>query len=150
MSKILYPTPVTASAVDPSWFCDTTISGITFTEPCLWLFTFSSGVSIQVESLWRLLDQSHIVLTSEDHAQKFGLPSPVDAVAEALRLIGTQVVAEFTLRADTLDLLLRFSRGHRLEILPTSSGYEAWQITARGHYIVAVGGGKLASYTQET
>lgn len=150
MAKILYPTPITAAAVDPSWFRDTTITGITFTEPCLWLFTFSNGVSIQVESLWRLLDQSHIVLTSDDHAQKFGLPAPLDAVAEALRLIGTQTVAECTLRVNTLDLVLCFSRGHRLEILPTSSGYEAWQITVRGQHIVAVGGGKLASYTQET
>jgi hypothetical protein len=152
MSHIIHPTEAAIADIDPRWFRDSAVSSIVFAEPCLWLFTFSSGVVVQPECLWRLLDGSHIVLTSEDHRQQFGLPAPVDAAAEASRLLAEDHVVDFTLRSDTLDLLFTFSRGHRLEILPTSSGYEAWSLSFAGRRFIAVGGGRLDSYsyTDET
>ena len=149
MTKIIRPTRTAVSEIDSEWFPSATISSLTFTEPCLWMFKFSSGVSLQVECLWRLLDNSHIVLTSEDHAQNFGLPGPMDSATEARRIVREQRVVGFVIREETLDLLFTFSQGKRLEILPTSSGYEAWNLSARGRRFVAMGGGRLDSYATE-
>jgi len=103
-----------------------------------------------VECLWRILGTS-ILLTSEDHQHKFGLPAPLDALARASELLVHDTVTDFALRDDSLDLLFTFSRGHRLEILPTSAGHEAWQIVSpqRQHFI-AVGGGRLNTHSDET
>lgn len=81
----------------------------------------------------------------------FGLQAPLDASARASELLVGDVVAEFILREDSLDLLYRFSRGYRLDILPRSAGYEAWQIVSpRRQHIIAGGRGRLSTYTDET
>ena len=147
MSHIIYPAEAAIADIDSRWFRSSAVSSVVFAEPCLWLFTFSSGAVVQPECFWRLLDSSHIMLTSEDHRQQFGLPAPVDAAAEASRILAEHRVAEFAIRSDTLDLLFTFSSGHRLEILPTSSGYEAWRMSFSGRRFIAVGGGRLDSYS---
>jgi hypothetical protein len=43
----------------------------------------------------------------------------------------------------TLDLSIAFGSGHVLELLPDSSGYEAWQLGGGGMLAIAVGGGRL-------
>ena len=147
MNHTIYPVEAAIPDIDSRWFRDSVVSSVLFVEPHLWLFTFSSGAVVQPECLWRLLDGSHIVLTSEDHRQQFGLPAPVDAAAEASRLLAENRVAEFAVRSDTLDLLFTFSSGHRLEVLPTSFAYEAWSLSFSGRRFIAVGGGRLDSYT---
>jgi hypothetical protein len=150
VSKIIHPTETTASAVDASWFCGAALSSITRLQQHVWVFAFSSNASITVECLWRVLTTS-IVVTSEDHQQKFGLPAPLDAVSRASEILVGDTINEFVLRADSLDLLFTFSRAQRLEILPTSAGYEAWQIVSpRRQHFIAVGGGRLDTYTDET
>ncbi len=103
-----------------------------------------------VECVWRILGSS-ILLASEDHQHKFGLPAPLDALARASELLAGDTVTDFILHHDSLDLVFTFSRGHRLDILPTSAGYEAWQIVSpQRQHIIAVGGGRLDTYTDET
>lgn len=150
MSTVLFPKDASTTQLESRWFIDAALSELTFTAPSLWRFTFASGVWIQVECLWRLLDASHIILTSEDHQQKFGLPVPVDAISEATRILAEQRVVEFSVRQETLDVLFRFSGGHRLEILPTSSGYEGWDLCAGHSHFVAVGRGRLVRYDEKT
>ena len=136
--------------MDASWFRGAALSNITLLQQHVWVFAFSTNASITVECLWRVLTSS-IVLTSEDHQQKFGLPTPLDAVARASELLVGDSISEFAFRADSLDLLFTFSRGQRLEILPTSAGYEAWHIVSpRRQHFIAVGGGRLDTYTDET
>jgi Family of unknown function (DUF6188) len=150
VSKIIHPTETTPSAVDASWFRGATLSKIELPQQYGWWFRFSTGASIMVECVWRILDRS-IVVTSEDHQQKFGLPAPFDALARASELLVGDTVRDFILRHDSLDLAFTFSRGHRLDIVPSSAGYEAWQIVSpyRQH-IIAIGGGRLDTYTDET
>ena len=102
-----------------------------------------------VECLWRILARS-ILLTSEDHQHKFGLPASRDSLGRASELLVCDTVTDFVLHEGSLDLVFSFSRGHRLDILPTSAGYEAWQIVSpqRQHFI-AIAGGRLATYTDE-
>jgi hypothetical protein len=149
VSQIIYPTQTTPSAVDASWFWGARLAKIERPQ-YVWQFTFSTGSFIVVECVWRILGNS-ILLTSEDHQQRFGLPAPLDALAHAAELLVGDLVTEFILREDSLDLLYKFSRGHRLEILPTSAGYEAWQIVSpQRQHIIAGGGGRLSTYTDET
>ena len=61
------------------------------------------------------------------------------------RLAGAAVEA-VELRKGLLDLESRFSTGHSLRVIPSSSGYEAWQATSRNRQFIAVGGGELAIF----
>ena len=149
MSRIICPTETTPSAIDASWFRGATLSSVFLLQQYRWVFEFSTKAYITVGCLWRILDPQMSV-TSGDHEQKFGLPAPLDATARATELLVGDTVSEFTLREDALDLLFRFSRGQRLEIIADSAGYESWQMASpHGQHFVAVGGGRLDTYTDE-
>lgn len=149
MTSIIRTTQIESTAVQASWFLGATLSGIVVLQPWRSRFSFSSGALIDVECLWRLLNSASIVITSEDHEHRFGLERPVDAVSLVSDLLAKDTVVEFNLRQDTLDLFFRFSMGHRLEILPTSAGYEAWQIVSpERQHIIAQGGGQLSTYAE--
>ena len=93
--------------------------------------------------MWRLLDSAHIEVTSEDHGQQFGLPAPLDCLARLRERIVGASVTSVHLRKGTLDLSIGFETGYTLEVIPTSAGYEAWQIGGRNMLAIAVGGGRL-------
>ena len=101
-----------------------------------WQFVFSDALSFQVECLWRLIVAGRIEVTGEDHGQQFGLPAPVDCVELLRRHIIGAAVTDVKVRAGTLDLSLEFETGAMLEIIPTSAGYEAWQLNWRDVIIV--------------
>jgi hypothetical protein len=105
-----------------------------------WAFGFTDGVVLSVECLWRLLEGASIVVTSEDHGQKFGLPAPVDAVAWVQARLADAQVAGVEYREGTNDLRLVFASGHTLEVLSTSIGYEMWHLYHKGEERHAVGG----------
>ena len=110
-----------------------------------WAMEFDDHASVVIGCLWRLLESGRIRFTSEDDGQRFGLMEPVDAAAEVnVRLTGA-CVEGVELRQGLLDLELRFSTGHSLQVIPTSSGYEAWNVSCGGRQFIAVGGGELAS-----
>jgi len=109
-----------------------------------WVFTFHDGINLTVECFWRLIEGGRIKITSEDNGQQFGLPTPIIAAGELRKiLVGTEV-ASVDLCEGTLDLGLKFSSGHILEIIPTSSGYEAWNLDGNGKVYIAAGGGELS------
>jgi hypothetical protein len=92
------------------------------------------------------VESDRIRITSEDDGQKFGLPEPLEAAAEANRRLTGATVEAIELRSGLLDLELRFSTGHSLQILPDSSGYEAWHVCCGNRQFIAVGGGELAVF----
>jgi hypothetical protein len=61
----------------------------------------------------------------------------VPRVAEA-------VVEAVDVRQGLLDLTVHFSTGHSLQIVPNSSGFEAWNLSNGHKQFIAVGGGELA------
>jgi hypothetical protein len=111
-----------------------------------WVFEFEGNSRVTVECLWRLLEGGRIRVTSEDEGQQFGLPAPVVAADEVRRRIVGSSVASVALRDGTLDLELRFQTSHVLQVLPTSSGYEAWNAGDGDRMYIAVGGGELAIF----
>jgi hypothetical protein len=111
-------------------------------------FEFGSG-ALAVDCLCRIVASGRLVLTSQDHGQRFGLPSPVDAYAEAESLLRDRCVAAVRLVAETNDLVIEFEDGSRLEVLAHSSGYELWNLTAPGVHLAAVGGNGIADLSPQ-
>jgi hypothetical protein len=111
-----------------------------------WVVAFDQGASVVVECLWRLVESGRIRFTSLDDGHRFGLPAPVEAAAEVNRRIAGAAVEGVELRQGLLDLELRFSTGHALQVIPDSSGYEAWQVSSGNRQFIAVGGGELAIF----
>ena len=109
-----------------------------------WVFAFDGDAQLVVSCLWRLLESNRIRFTSEDEGQKFGLPLPVDAAAELNRRIANASVETVILRPHTLDLEMHFSTGHVLQVIPDSSGYEAWIAYNGNRQYIADGGGRLS------
>ncbi len=69
---------------------------------------------------------------------------------EVNRRLARASVEAVDLRDGLLDLELRFSTGHILQIIPDSSGYEAWNLLNETSQFIAVGGGELTIFHQKT
>jgi len=132
---------------DFSWMIGRTIREVRLNGPTQWLFSFEPGIGIGVECPWRLLQDGHVTISSEDHLQQYGLPAPLDAVATASGLLGPCPVSHVEVRDGTADLILEFGGSLRLEVLPISSGYESWSVsTPSGFQVIAQGGGQLSGW----
>ena len=145
MSRVVYASTVTHKDVDLSWMIGCLITNVTLHEPSRWTFSLGKDRSISVECLWRLVAAQGIAVTSEDHNQRFGMPTPVDAASECLKLVGTRPIGSVRLEEATADLALAIGHDLSLEIVTTSSGYENWQIhDPNGANYVAGGNGKIS------
>lgn len=115
-----------------------------------WQFSFAPAGSVTIESLWRIIHDSRVVLCSQDDGQKFGLPQHVDAALEAYKLIYGKTVSAVVV--ENGDLTIIFAGDLRLQALVNSSGYESWNAACwsavRNLNIVAVGSGELAIFEQ--
>ena len=98
-------------------------------------------------SPWRIIVAGEIRLGWRDHGQRFGLPSPVDGVSEATKLLGGSEVDSAQVSAETADLVISFGSACRFEAFNGSSGYEGWTLNAPGgELFVAQGGGRLVKF----
>ncbi len=112
-----------------------------------WVFRFGSTRSLRVAAPWRIVAQERIALGSDDHGQQFGLPRPVDGVANAVALLGGRTIEAFSVSPVSADLVVDFGDGVRLEIFNSSSGYEAWVLsTGGGRCLIAQGGGRVVEF----
>ncbi len=108
------------------------------------VITLAGGYRVQIDCLWRLLEAGKLALTSGDDGQLFGRSEPLLAVSElAVKLIG-HVLDTIQIAQGTVDLTLHF-RGHVLQVVSDSTGYEAWQVEGpAGTVAVGQGGGNVA------
>ena len=144
MSQIIHPSPVAKKDIDLTWMVGRAVCEVSFHEPTLWSFSFGQKVTVGVECLWRIVTRGRVALTSEDHGHQFGLPAPVDAVARCTELFSTRHVSAVTLREDTADLAIEFTDDLRLEVIPTSAGYESWRLhDPSGTSYFVQGGGQI-------
>jgi hypothetical protein len=109
-----------------------------------WLFEFDDEATVAVECLWRLVINGRIRLTSQDDGQQFGHSSPLDAANELNSQLANARIVAIDLNDGTLDLAIRVDGDRTLEILPDSSGYEAWIAYNGQSQFIAIGGGDLA------
>ncbi len=112
-----------------------------------WFFRFTGDVTIATESQWRLL-QGHIVVTSEDHLQQFGLPEPVDATERVLESTAGRTIEKAAISPSSGDLTIDFSGGAQLQLLQVSSGYESWRLSAKSGETICTGGGSIAHFAK--
>jgi hypothetical protein len=114
-----------------------------------WEFVFDGGANVTSGCLWRLIENGGIRVTNEDDGHPFGLPAPVDAVIVVNeRLVGATITS-VVLEKGTLDLEIRFSTGHAIQVIPTSSAYEAWEAYEPPRQFIACGGGDLVVFGSE-
>lgn len=134
---------------DFSWMLGRCITGIHFDGSSQWRFSFEPELGIGIECPWRLLLDGRVAISNEDHLQRYGLQSPLDAVAAARSLLASHTVVKVDVRDGTADLLVAFTGGLRLEALAISSGYESWTVFGpSGSLVVAQGGGHLCVLQQ--
>jgi hypothetical protein len=111
-----------------------------------WFFDLGDLSCIDVGCPWRILLEGKIRLSGEDHNQKYGLPTPIDAAVEANKLLNEMAVVAAQLQRATGDLFLDFEGQLRLEVVPFS-GYEAWQFwTPNGRHVLAGCRGELSTW----
>lgn len=108
-----------------------------------WFFVFAGDITVASESLWRLINDGRIVVTSEDHGQKFGLSEPVDAAATVLSSIAGRQVEATGISESSGDLTIEFSGRAELQLIQISSGYESWRLSVQGTEILCTGGGEI-------
>ena len=121
------------------------IDKVIFTEPSLWSFALGDISAIGVECPWRIIKEERIVLSVEDHLQLYGLTEKIEADIEAEKLLKNESIESVVVKTGTLDIIITFKSGKRLEIIPLSSGYESWNIIEPTNTtIIALGGGELA------
>ncbi len=114
-----------------------------------WVLEFGDRSTIQIECLWRLLNSGRIFLSSNDHGQTFGLPSPVDAANSFNTKLRGRTIAAVELTEGTLDLTFTLDGSMILQIIPDSSGYEAWTACTPIANVVALGGGELTVFESQ-
>lgn len=109
-----------------------------------WDFRFDGGSSLMFQSVWRLVSDVAIEVTSEDDGQKFGLKSPVNAAELLKAKIGEQCISDVRIDDATSDITFHFGNILRLEVISTSSGYEAWSLHVQEVQIIGRNGDRVS------
>lgn len=105
-----------------------------------WDLRFGDGSSLMFQSLWRLVSEAAIEVTSEDDGQQFGLKTPVNAAEQLKAKIGEKRISDVRIDDATSDLTFHFGQSLRLEVISTSFGYEAWSLHAKEVQIIGRNG----------
>ena len=79
-----------------------------------WDFRFDAGSVLMLQSVWRLISDTAIEVTSEDDGQKFGLKTPIDAAAQLRETIGDTPISDVRIDGVTSDLTIHFGQHLRL------------------------------------
>ncbi len=114
-----------------------------------WAVSFAGGPGLMIEAPWRIVSNGRIAISAYDDGQMFGLGAPLDAQAEANRLLRGRVVLRASVDRETADLTLQFDGGPRLDVFNNSAGHEGWQasgasIAGEVWSVIALGGGDVA------
>ena len=133
--------------VDFKWMMGRKVINISFRKPESWDFDLEGGGSLSVDCPWRILKDGHIVISNEDHMQKYGLSEPINSGQAATKILVPNHIIDVQVHDGTADLIISFDQNKQLQILPISSGYESWQVNdPNGKSIIAQGGGNIVSY----
>lgn len=76
---------------------------------------------------WRFICDGKAALSSFDHQQKYGLPSPIDAIEQLQDALNNSFLESVQLDRETGDLSLSFKENRKLQVF-NFSGYEVWSI----------------------
>jgi len=88
---------------------------------------FSESSSLRAD-YWRLIKANEALISSFDHKQRYGLPSPVNAVDWLKLELAQKLIQEARLDVKTGDLLFEFTGETMLQVFNFTS-YEVWELT---------------------
>jgi hypothetical protein len=88
--------------------------------------SFSDGTKLRAE-YWRLFKDGKAYLSSFDHRQQYGLPAPIDAIAELEKQLENEKVSAAKLDLESGDLVVCFGEGSKLQVF-NFTGYEIWEL----------------------
>jgi hypothetical protein len=125
-------------------------TAVTLYAPHSWSFDFEGRFGLNAHCPWRIVNEHGIALGSEDDAQKFGLPAPLNGAKVAMELLTLKPLKKLVITDKTGDLLLEFESEVRLEVFNNSSGYEGRNCgTPSGLEVIGMGGGGTANSNRE-
>ena len=107
------------------------------------VFRFANTATLTVECLWRLLDNDRIVATSTDVARQSRNDAAPNQLDEFENLILHKTILGCSLLKQTHDICVTFDGGAKLEIIPNSTGHEAWSYNSTELTVVAMAGGDM-------
>jgi hypothetical protein len=112
-----------------------------------WTISTSSGAWIGIYSPWQIRDAGAVRLASGDHAQPYGVGTPVDAAARARELLAARSIVGTEVDPVSGDLTVRFEDGYLLRSFTDATGYEAWHAgTPEGAEWIAQGSGRIVHF----
>jgi hypothetical protein len=129
-----------------AWMIGASVDSISTAGPPDWSVELSNGGSVQVETgFWRLSWPGGIVVCSQDHGHKFGLPAPVNVIEDAIAAIGNARIINAFVREGAPDLVLEFDNQLLLDVLVGSVGYECWHMyEPSGWHVIVRGSGEAS------
>jgi hypothetical protein len=101
---------------------------------------FGNGSTLRAD-YWRIIQNGKAGISSFDHEQQYGLPSPIDAIRELQEHLQGKIVADARKDCETGDLLFQFSENVKLQVL-NFTGYEVWEFSFPD------GTGELSNYAR--
>jgi hypothetical protein len=143
--QIIRAEPTVLDAHAFAWMVGRVVRRIEFSEPGHWVIALSDRGTLATDALWRVLDGTRLVTTSEDHGQLFGLKEPVNAAHRAVNVLSSLKILDVELEPAHSDLTIRFENQMVLQFLSTSCGYESWQVEDPNGVCVVVDGAGNAS-----
>lgn len=87
---------------------------------------FTNGSKLRAD-YWRVTKDGKASISSFDHRQKYGLPAPIDAMAELQGQLQDRTVTNAQLDGESGDLLFEFSDNIKFRVF-NFTGYEVWEI----------------------
>jgi len=87
---------------------------------------FSDGTTLTAE-FWRIVEGGRAGVSSFDHMQKYGLPTPIDALSELQRVLKDKGVITAEFQRETGDLLFEFTGQVIFQVFNFTS-YEIWEM----------------------
>ncbi|WP_444921923.1 hypothetical protein ACJJID_06150 [Microbulbifer sp. CnH-101-G] len=96
-----------------------------------WLIHFANGDSLNIECMWRLIEDGCICSTSDDHDQMFGRDKPFNGEA-ALNEMAEHEILSAQCNDLVGDISIKLGEYFVLEVVAISAGYESWQYKQKG------------------
>ena len=96
-----------------------------------WLFSFEDRLTLNVVCPWRIVTNSGIAVTDEDHIPLIGLKREGGATVATNALLSGKRLVAFSAEIRTADLRLIFEEDVQLQVTNNSSLHDCWRASFR-------------------
>ena len=110
-----------------------------------WLIHFANGDSLNIECMWRLIEDGYICSTSEDHNQMFGGDKAFNGEAALNEMTEHEILSA---QCNDLagDISIKLGKYFVLEVVAISAVHESWQYKQKGGNSFIAVSGQVHSY----